>query len=151
MHTVALPPQLLAAHADNARRQRFFSEFIGATTCLLVVDMQNHWVHPQGCCYVPNAAGSVPNINRLAEALREAGGLVVWIRSTLAESGERAWRLLFEELTDERTAALELAELIAGHPMHELWSGLALDAAELTQMDADGICELVLREALLFA
>src|SRR5262245_4781115 len=127
---MTLPSHAPAAYADNERRQRFFSEFRAASTALLVIDMQNHWVHSKGCCYVATAADVVPNINRLAMSLREAGGLVVWVRSTLALSGERAWRLLYDEMGDERTAAQERAELIAGHPMHALWSGLALDAAD---------------------
>ena len=120
MHNVKLPAPLLKSIRDNDRRQRFFIAFAGPRTALLVIDMQSHWVHPHGACHVAHAAGIVDNINRLAAALRVAGGTVVWIQSTLTLDGPQAWPMLFDCIADEATADLERRELMAGSPMHEL-------------------------------
>ena len=47
-------------------------------TAVLVVDMQNDFVHPRGKLFVPEAAKTVDAIKRLLERAREAGALVVY-------------------------------------------------------------------------
>ncbi|WP_353744109.1 hypothetical protein [Pandoraea sp. 64-18] len=41
---------------------------------------------------MPMAREIVPNVNRLASALREAGGHVYWIRHTQVVPGEAPWQ-----------------------------------------------------------
>jgi ureidoacrylate peracid hydrolase len=53
-----------------------------ARTALVVVDMQNYFVAQGFAAEVPAARDIVPNINRMAKALRGAGGTVVWIQTT---------------------------------------------------------------------
>jgi ureidoacrylate peracid hydrolase len=124
VHKVRLPEDLLARIGRIGRRRDYFAAFDPAATALLVIDMQNHWVDPGGGSYVETARGIVPNINRLAERLREAGGLIVWIKASLSDSGRGAWSMLFECLDDPATGRVQRAELIPGHPMHELWPEL---------------------------
>ncbi len=52
-------------------------------TAFVVVDMQNYFMAPGQQVEIPAAREIVPNINRLADALRKAGGLVVWVRTDL--------------------------------------------------------------------
>jgi ureidoacrylate peracid hydrolase len=51
-------------------------------TGLLVVDMQNYYCAPGFPLEVPMSREIVPNINRIARAVRAAGGVVVWIQMT---------------------------------------------------------------------
>src|SRR5580698_5939922 len=53
-----------------------------ARTALVVVDMQNYFVAEGFPLEVPMARQIVPNINRLARALRAAGGTVVWVQTS---------------------------------------------------------------------
>jgi ureidoacrylate peracid hydrolase len=53
-----------------------------ARTALVVVDMQNYFVAEGFPLEVPVARQIVPNINRLAQALRAAGGTVVWVQTS---------------------------------------------------------------------
>ena len=55
-------------------------------TALVVVDMQNYFVAEGMPSYVPQAKTIVPNINRLARAVRASGGLVVWIQTDSREA-----------------------------------------------------------------
>ncbi|AMN40758.1 isochorismatase family protein [Rhodoplanes sp. Z2-YC6860] len=55
-----------------------------ARTALVVVDMQNYFVAEGFAAEVPAARDIVPNINRMAKALRAAGGTVLWVQTTAA-------------------------------------------------------------------
>ena len=93
-------------------------------TALLVVDMQTGFVAPGGVAEIPVAREIVPNINRLAEALRRAGGTVVWILSTYGPGAERDWTTFFNfVLTGETSDRFRLA-FQEGKPEHTLWREL---------------------------
>ncbi|WP_112322025.1 cysteine hydrolase family protein [Oceanibium sediminis] len=81
-------------------------------TALVVVDMQTYFLDPASGASVPNARAIVPNINRLAEALRAAGGKVIWIRTlfteeALADIPHFHRELLTPERFETRCAALD--------------------------------------------
>lgn len=56
----------------------------GAKTALVVVDMQNYFCAEGFPAEVPLARAIVPNINRVADAVRTVGGTVVWIQTSSA-------------------------------------------------------------------
>jgi nicotinamidase-related amidase len=49
-------------------------------TALIVNDMQNDFVDPNGTLLVPSASLTVPNIGKLLEKARTAGAMVVTLR-----------------------------------------------------------------------
>src|ERR1700682_6315930 len=51
-------------------------------TALVVVDMQNYFVAEGFPLEAPVARAIVPSINRMAKAMRAAGGTVVWVQTT---------------------------------------------------------------------
>jgi len=57
-----------------------------ARTALVVVDMQNYFVAEGFALQVPLAREIVPNINRMAKAMRSAGGTVVWVQTSAKEA-----------------------------------------------------------------
>ena len=71
-------------------------------TALIVVDMQNYFVGEGFPAEVPFARALVPNINRMAKAIRAAGGIVLWIQ-TSSEGALKYWaRHHQHQLTPER-------------------------------------------------
>ncbi len=105
MHKIDIP----ASVTDRIMMWRghlHFENLIGPKTALIVVDMQNAFVKPDaGHALIDEAASIVPNINRLATALRGADGTVVWIKNTFTEESLQSWSHFHEELwTPERTA-----------------------------------------------
>jgi ureidoacrylate peracid hydrolase len=74
-----------------------------ARTALIVVDMQNYFVAPGFPLEVPMARDIVPNINRLARALRTAGGTVVWLQTSSAAALKHWARHHNHMLTPERS------------------------------------------------
>ena len=84
-----------------------------ARTALVVVDMQNYFVAEGHAAEVPLARQIVPSINRLAQAMRAAGGSVVWIQTTAVGAVEK-WRnfqtrMLTPERQKKRLAGLDEA------------------------------------------
>ena len=131
MHDVTLPKDLLERLVARRGRVRVFDQLTPRSTALLVIDMQNTFVDPSGFAYVPNAAGIVPNINRLAAALRQAGGLVVWVRVTLTSDGRSAWDTYFKNFVSEGQGEVRRAELMPGHEGHAFWADLEIDDSDL--------------------
>jgi ureidoacrylate peracid hydrolase len=59
-------------------------------TALVVVDMQVYFLADGMPACVPKARTIVPNINRLAAAMRKAGGVVIWVQ-TAARTDPQDW------------------------------------------------------------
>jgi ureidoacrylate peracid hydrolase len=81
-----------------------------AHTALIVVDMQNHFVAEGFPAEIATAREIVPAINRLAAAVRAAGGHVVWIQTTATGAREHWANYHRHMLTPER-ARKRLASL----------------------------------------
>jgi ureidoacrylate peracid hydrolase len=82
MHKLDLHPWFVErAKGLRAGRLNAYETIEGSKTALIVVDMQNYFVDEAMPTSTPMAREIVPNINRLAEVVRAAGGLVVWIQT----------------------------------------------------------------------
>jgi len=60
-------------------------ELAATETALIVVDMQNDFVHPEGSLFVPAAPATIPVIRSLLERAREAGARVVFTQDWHSE------------------------------------------------------------------
>jgi nicotinamidase-related amidase len=65
-------------------------ELPAGKTALVVVDMQNDFVDPDGALYVPAAKEAVPRIQRLLERARERGVHIAYTQDTHRE-GDPEW------------------------------------------------------------
>ena len=126
-----LPQALLDELAARRGRRHVYAEIVPRKTALVVVDMQNFFVAEDGYSYVADAAGIVPAINSLARAVRQAGGHVVWVRTTLAVDGRGAWDLYFRNFTPDGQSEERREALMAGHPLHEFWPELDIGREDL--------------------
>ncbi len=93
-------------------------------TALVVIDMQNAFVQPGLPSAVPVAREIVPNINRLAAALRKQGGTVVWVYTTFTPSNIKDWSVLFRGVYSTEFGDVTIASLCAGTDAHALWPEL---------------------------
>jgi ureidoacrylate peracid hydrolase len=91
--------------------EHVFTDLDPAKTALIVIDMQNAFMLP-GVAFVEikTAPEIVPNINRLAAAVRSAGATVVWIAMTHTDDVAVDWStycaLSTEEIDTRRSQAL---------------------------------------------
>src|SRR5215472_10321362 len=109
-----------------ARRgsEHAFADLDPRRTALVVIDLQHAFMNDAvGFAVVPAARAIVPAVNRLAAALRAAGGGVFWIKMThdarCLDDWSVAYQLHTPEFREKRIAAL--AE---GGLGHELWPDL---------------------------
>ena len=123
MHELSIPPHVIERVVGRAGRPHPFDTIEPGKTAFVVVDMQNHFVKQGFPGEVPMARAIVPVINRLAVALRELGGHVVWLKNTTHDTRE-SWNvyhdwLMTPERRDRRYASMEL-----GQEGFALWSEL---------------------------
>src|SRR5262245_31971298 len=79
MHTLSIPQSVIDRVTERRGCEHVYEDLDPAKTALVVVDMQNAFMLP-GVAHAlcPMAEKIVPNINRLAQAVRATGGAVVW-------------------------------------------------------------------------
>src|ERR1051325_775307 len=124
MHKVALSPDMVArVMKRRGGKLHAFDRLDPAKTALLVIDMQNAWVKPGMPAYTPTCEGIVPNINRLAGAMRAAGGSVWWVRAIYGDDAPRTWSAYMEFVSPEFSTAM-LGALTEGAEGAELWHAL---------------------------
>ena len=86
MHKVDIPQEIIDACIRLRGRRHAFEHIEPRRTALVVIDMQNSWVQPDfSPLHIPATRDIIPNINALAAAVRGAGGMVAWTRSTFPE------------------------------------------------------------------
>lgn len=124
MQSVEFPQDLLDNIIKRRGRLHVFDRIVPKKTALLVVDMQNAWVRPGAAWEQPAARAIVPNINRLAESTRAAGGTVVWIQATHAREGKDHWSTFFDNFTRPENREEGSLALTVGHPDHALYEEL---------------------------
>ena len=96
-------------------------------TALVVVDLQNGFmVEEVAAAYVPVAAEIVPNVNRLAAAVRRTGGKVFWIKQTVDASSAVAWSEWLAMMTPTARHNL-VANLSPGSRGHDLYPDLEVE------------------------
>ncbi len=124
MHPLAIPSSVVDRVIERRGRAHVYDDLDPAKSALVVVDMQNAFMLPGAAhSLCPMAEKIVPNINRLAGAVRATGGTVFWIKTTFTEEALRSWSTYFEMTTPPRVAK-RIEALTADSLGHQLWSGL---------------------------
>ena len=131
MHTLSIPQSVIDRVTERRGREHVYEDLDPAKTALVVVDMQNAFMLP-GVAHAlcPMAEKIVPNINRLAQAVRATGGAVVWIKTTFRDDALKNWSTYFEMVTPEQ-GAKRVAALTADSKGHELWPALDVRPQDL--------------------
>ena len=124
MHTLSIPQSVVDRAIERRGREHIYEDLDPAKTALVVVDMQNAFMLA-GVAHAlcPMAEKIVPNVNRLAEAVRATGGAVVWIKTTFTNDALRSWSTYFEMVTPQLRAQ-RITALTADSKGHELWATL---------------------------
>lgn len=131
MHPLSIPQSVIDRVTARRGREHVYEDLDPAKTALVVVDMQNAFMLP-GVAHAlcPMAQAIVPNINRLAAAVRRTGGTVIWIKTTFREDALQNWSTYFEMVTPQQ-GAKRIAALTADSKGHELWAGLEVRPNDL--------------------
>jgi ureidoacrylate peracid hydrolase len=73
----------------------------------------------------------VPNVNRISDSVRRAGGLVVYIQNTFDEIAVRTWSTFFDHFCSPARRERMIEAFTPGSEGHALWPGLDVLAQDL--------------------
>lgn len=103
---------------------------VPSKTALVVVDMQVAFLKQgEGHAFVASAVETVPTINRLTQAMRRAGGTVIWLKNIHDEETERGWTTMCAKAGPEGVAR-RAAALGPDRPGHALWPELEVEPGD---------------------
>jgi ureidoacrylate peracid hydrolase len=121
MHEFSMPQWAVDRVMERRGKLHIYDDLRPDKTALVVVDLQNGFMLPE---YSPRpvetAKGTVPNVNKLAEALRATGGKVVWIKNTVDDRSLEEWSHWYNMGKPEwsRQRAETFREGAAGHAIY---------------------------------
>ncbi|WBY01193.1 cysteine hydrolase [Ramlibacter tataouinensis] len=98
-------------------------------TAFVVIDLQNYYTQPGYLGECAPARATFPAVNRLANALRHAGGHVIWVQ-TSADGADRSWSHHHAHMLTPERSARRLRELASSHAGFQLAPGLEPDPAD---------------------
>jgi ureidoacrylate peracid hydrolase len=126
MHKIEIPEHIVERVKARRGKLSIYDTVAARQTALLVIDLQNAFMLPGMPSYLAGGVEIVPNVNRLAAALRAKGGTVVWTKHTY----DQAWTVYNDFSGPDHLQAVRKAYK-AGHVGHELHSSLAVDPVDL--------------------
>jgi ureidoacrylate peracid hydrolase len=121
---VIIPDHIRERVIERQGRWNVHDDVPPAETAFVVVDMQNYFMAPGQQVEVPPAREIVPNVNRLADALRRVGGLVVWVRTISNPDSLLDWSHFHRILNTPARSARRAAALEPSAFGSQLWPGL---------------------------
>jgi ureidoacrylate peracid hydrolase len=131
-HPFTMPADIVERVVARRGRAHAFDRLNPAQTALVVIDLQNAFmlagVAHTLCEMAPRI---VPNVNRLASALRAAGGAVAFVRTTANPETLQSWSHYYENLMTPEAARRRYAALAEGSKGHAFWSELVIAPGDM--------------------
>ena len=120
-HEMDIPQYVIDRIVAKRGKLHVFDRFEPSKTALVVIDMQNFFV-----AEVDTAKSIVPNINRLAKAFRDRGGVVAWVLLTVADSlgGPSKWPIYHDYFFTPEKGKAHKDGLTEGSEGHRLYPEL---------------------------
>lgn len=132
MHKVAIPEDVIARVVQRRGKWHAHADVPARDTALVVVDLQNYFMAPGQQVEIPMAREIVPNVNRLARALRDAGGRVIWIRTIFNDEAAEGWSHYHEVLNTPQRRARRTESLTDGAFGSKFWPALDIEPGDVT-------------------
>jgi ureidoacrylate peracid hydrolase len=120
MHIVSIPRWAVERVIERCGSAHPYADLDPVRTALIVVDLQNGFM-VEGVAHAlcRAAVDVVPNVNRLAAAVRRAGGKVVWIQT----KHDPCWVTMYAKMRPEK-AAKRIESMSEGSVGHQLYPAL---------------------------
>jgi ureidoacrylate peracid hydrolase len=129
MHKFTLPEHIASRIMERRGRMHPYEAIDPKKTALVVIDMQNAFLAPGAPVEIPAARDLVPNINRLAGAVRATGGQVAWVKVTINRASD--WPNFCNFVLGPAAARALVAGLTEGSEGHQIWPGLDVRGGDL--------------------
>ncbi len=130
-HKTELHPDVVERILKRRGKMHVHDTIDPKRTALVSIDMQVAFLGEGRPSEVPMARAIVPNINRLASAMRARGGTVVWVYSTFTPETVKEWSSFFGGTYGGPHAEKVAQNLYAGTPGHAHWPALETKPGDL--------------------
>ena len=131
MHEIDIPAEFVRRAVRARGREHIFERIDSARTAHIVVDLQNGFVAEGAPVEVPTAREIVPNVNRISAALRDAGGVNVFLRYTSDPAEPQPWTVRDRDYLSAERSALHKESFGRGAQWWHLWPLLELRPSDL--------------------
>ncbi len=131
MHEIAIYPSVTERVEQRRGGLRVFDRLVSERTAHIVVDLQNGFMAPGAVAEIAAARDIVPTVNRISAAVRQAGGLVVYIQNTLDAEAIRTWSTYLDHFCSPSRRERMIEAFTPGAEGHALWSGLDVRPEDL--------------------
>jgi ureidoacrylate peracid hydrolase len=125
MHPSTLSADVTQRLMDRRGRIHIYDRLDPARTALVVIDMQNAFCKQGAPVEVPESRQIVPNINRLAEGLRQLCGDVIWIVTEIRQNhGKTDWENFTSRIIADKVRQQTIEYMAPDAEGTLLWSEL---------------------------
>jgi ureidoacrylate peracid hydrolase len=131
MHQKSIFPSVVERIEQRRGGIGVFDRLDSRRTAHIVVDLQNGFMAPGAIAEIAEAREIVPAVNRISSALRDAGGLVVYIQNTFDEEAIRTWSTYFNHFCSPERRERMIAAFTPGAEGHAVWPGLDVQPDDL--------------------
>jgi len=130
MHDFTMPQWAIDRVLERRGKLHVHDDIDPAKTALIVVDLQNGFmVAEHSPAPVATAIETVPNVNRLAKAVRATGGKVFWIKNTVNETNREEWSNFFA-MSKPEYVGWSVTSFEDGAPGHDIYPALEVLPAD---------------------
>ena len=131
MHKVSIRPEIVERVIARRGRLHWFDKLDARTTALIVIDMQETFCAPGSPAEVANARDIVEPINKVAGALRDMGGAVIFVLHANSQFGGKSdWELFFNHVVSGEVREKTIESLAPGR--QKVWQGLDQRNSDIT-------------------
>ena len=132
MHQVTVRQEIIDRVLARRGRHHLFDTLDPKQTAFVVIDMQNMFCAPGSPAEVAASRGICDAINRLAQELRELGGLVIWVTSaTVSHNGKSDWEHFIRNFVAEDIQQRTIEALKPDSPGEQIWKDLKVEEGDL--------------------
>jgi ureidoacrylate peracid hydrolase len=130
-HNLEIPDYVIERIMAKRGKLNVFDTFDPAKTALVVIDMQNFFV-----AEVETAISICPNINKLADVVRDKGGVVAWVKLTVAEEldGPSLWPIYHDYFFTPAKMKAHKDGLTMGTEGHEIFPDLVVKDEDIVTL-----------------
>ena len=101
-HNFKMPQKYIDRMVERLGREHVQENFNTEKTALVVVDMQNYFMDETQMAGCPVGQTIVDNVNRIANVVRQTGGIVIWIQNLAPGNTPETWKTAHERYTPEK-------------------------------------------------
>ncbi len=132
MHEIRIDPALIARLTEErGGRLHIFDDLDPRRTAHVVIDLQNGFMEQGAPVEVPLAREIVPDVNAISRAVRQAGGINIFVRFTTPVGALDGWSSFYARFPAEVREGHQAAFAPGAHHW-QLWPGLEVEPGDLT-------------------